>query len=130
MTAAVVNDEDGWWTSGVEYIGRFSRRWQPGAIRHRHGDRHACEWFIPANLGDPKEEYRLACAYGHDWWYAGVVVKASRAGVTLGSGSLFGIESGCQDQGDRQHLTETAFDLAADAIAEAQQTQRTLCGCH
>ncbi len=84
LTAAVVNDEEGWWTSGVEYIGRFSRRWQPGAIRHRHGDRNACEWFVPANLGDPKQEYRLACTYGHDWWYVGVKVKASRAGVTLG----------------------------------------------
>ena len=130
LTAAVVNDEDGWWTSGVEYIGRFSRCWQPGAIRHRHGDRNACEWFVPANLGDPKEEYRLACTYGHDWWYAGVEVKASRAGVTLGSGSLFGIEFGCQDQGDRQYLTEIAFDLASDAIAGSKEKLQTLCGCH
>ena len=84
MTAAVVNDDGGWWASGVSCIGRFSRRWGPGAVRHHRGDRNACEWFLPANFGDPKDEYRRACAYGRDWWYVGVKVKASRAGVTLG----------------------------------------------
>jgi hypothetical protein len=128
LTAAVVNDEDGWWASGVSCIGRFSRRWEPGAVRHRHGDRNACEWFLPANRSDPRHEYRRACAYGRDWWYVGVKVKASRAGVTLGSGLSMGIEF--DPQCDRLHLTEIAFDLASDAVAEAQEKLRTLCGCH
>ncbi len=128
LLAVVVNDEDGWWTSGVDCIGRFTSRWEPGAIRHHNGDRNAHQWFIPANLGDPKEEYRRACAYGQDWWYVGVEVKASRAGVTLGDGCLYGIEF--EGGSDREYLTETAFDLASQAISEANEKLRTLCGCH
>lgn len=128
LIAVVVNDEDGWWTSGADCIGRFTGRWEPGAIRHRQGERNAHKWFIPANLGDPKEEYRRACAYGHYWRYVGVKVSAFRAGVALGEASLFGIEPDCRP--DRQHLTETAFELASQAIGEANDTLRTLCGCH
>ena len=54
LTAAVVNDEDGWWASGVSCIGRFSRRWEPGAVRHRHGDRNPASGSsrrTSANLG-------------------------------------------------------------------------------
>ena len=75
-----------------------------------------------------KDEYRRACAYGRDWWYVGVKVKASRAGITLGSGVSMGVEF--DPQCDRLHLTEIAFDLASEAVAEAQQKLRTLCGCH
>ncbi len=128
LVAAVVNDEDGWWASGVSCIGRFSRRWEPGAIRHYRGDRNTCGWFLPANFGDPKDEYSRACAYGRDWWYVGVKVKASRADVTLGSGLSMGIEF--DPQCDRLHLTEIAFDLASEAVGEAQEKLRTLCGCH
>ena len=128
LTAAVVNDEDGWWTSGVDFIGRFSSRWESGAIRHHQGDRNAHKWFIPANLGDPKQEYRRACAFGRDWWYVGMKVKASRAGVALGEGLLFGIEFDCRS--DRQYLTQTAFDLASQAVTEANEKLRLLCGCH
>ncbi len=60
--------------------------------------------------------------------YVGVEVKSSRAGVTLGDGCLYGIE---YDGGsDREYLTQTAFDLASQAISEANDTLRTLCGCH
>lgn len=128
MTAALVNDGDGWWTSGVDCIGRFSSRWAPGAVRHRQGGRNAHEWFIPANLGDPKEEYRRACAYGRDWWYVGVKVKSSRSGVILGGGLALGIEFDFRP--DRQYLTQTAFDLATQAISEANDKLRQLCGCH
>ena len=128
LTAAVVNDEDGWWTSGVDFIGRFSSRWESGAIRHHQGDRNAHKWFIPANLGDPKQEYRRACAFGRDWWYVGMKVEASRAGVALGEGLLFGIEFDCRS--DRQYLTQTAFDLASQAVTEANEKLRLLCGCH
>ena len=130
LRAVVVIDEDGWCASGVDFIGRFTSRWEPGAIRHRQGDRNAHKWFVPANLGDPKQEYRRACAFGRDWWYSCVEVKASRAGVTLGDGCLYGIEydGGCGS--DREYLTQTAFDLASQAISEASEKLRTLCGCH
>ena len=128
LRAALVNDDDGWWTQGVECVGRFSCSWKPGAIRHRQGDRNACEWFVPANLSDPKAEYRRACAYGHDWWYVGLVVKASRAGVVLGDADLYGIEFECG--GGQEYLTAMAFELADQAIREANQTLQTLCGCH
>jgi len=88
LVAAVVNDEDGWWASGVSCIGRFSRRWEPGAIRHYRGDRNACEWFLPANFGDPKDEYSRACGYGRDGWYVGVKVKASIVPLGLSLRSL------------------------------------------
>lgn len=129
LQAAIVNDDDGWWSQGVECIGRFSSRWKPGAIRHRQGERNACEWFLPANLSDPKAEYRRACTFGHDWWYVGLRVKASRSGVVLGEGDLYGIEFEC-DGGGQDYLTAMAFELADQAIREANQTLQTLCGCH
>lgn len=133
LTAVIVNDGDGWWTSGVDCIGRFSSRWAPGAIRHRQGGRNAHEWFVPArerlcHLGDPKEEYRRACAYGRDWWYVGVKVKASRAGVTLGDVLALGIEFDFRP--NQQYLTQTALDLATQAISVANEKLKLLCGCH
>lgn len=48
------------------------------------------------------------------WNWCGVVVTAERAGVELGTASLWGIES---DAG--AYLVEVANELAAEAVAEA-----------
>lgn len=60
---------------------------------------------------------RLAGWCSDEWNYVGVVVTASRAGIELGSASLWGIES---DAGD--YLVEAANDLVSDAVADAQAT--------
>jgi hypothetical protein len=49
-----------------------------------------------------------------EWWWTGVVVTVSRAGITLASASLWGIES---DAGD--YFAEVAADLAREALGEA-----------
>jgi hypothetical protein len=127
LRVRIVMDDDGWWTSGVETLGRFTARWQPGAIRHHRRARGDCEWFLPANPDDAHDDYRRACAYGQDWWYVGVEATASRAGVALGDASLWGIDYA--PGGSDDDLTEVAFDLASEAIAAATRTLRELCGC-
>jgi len=115
LTAVAVVDENGWDAVGVNTLGKFTDKRQPGTIKHRHGDRNSCEWFLPANPEYGREDYRRACAFGKDWEYLGITVKAYRAGVELGSASLWGIES---DSGE-EYLTEVAFELAGEATAEA-----------
>lgn len=55
------------------------------------------------------------------WNWCGVVVTASRAGVELGTASLWGIES---DAGS--YLVETANELAVEALAEAAAKVREI----
>jgi hypothetical protein len=126
LTARLVSYDDGWWTQGVDTLGRFSDRREPGAIRHHRGGPNACRWFVPINPTYGREDYRRACAYGDDWSYLGMQVSASRAGIVLGTADLWGIES---DAGD-DHVTEIALDIAADAVHRAAAALTQLCGCH
>lgn len=128
LRARIVDDEDGWWTSGVDSLGKFVDRWQPGAIRHHRAGRNECQWFLPVNPEYGHEDYRRACAYGRDWWYVGVVVTASRAGVKLGEAALWGIDY--EPGGDDDYLAETALEKASEAIHEATRKLAELCGCH
>ena len=61
-----------------------------------------------------------------DWFFCGIIVKARRHGVTLGSASLWGIDANFPDS-DNSYLTETAVELASEAIAEAKATILKLC---
>jgi hypothetical protein len=128
LCARFVDDTDGWWSCGVETFDKFIARWELGAIRHRKVARQECEWFLPAHPEYGHEDYRRACAYGRTWWYVGVVVEASRAGIVLGEKSLWGIDY--EPDGEDGYLTETAFELAEEAIVEARQKLKELCGCH
>lgn len=65
------------------------------------------------------ERLRAWCNDGWNW--CGVVVTASRAGVELGTASLWGIES---DAG--AYLVEVANELADEALAEAADKLREL----
>lgn len=55
------------------------------------------------------------------WNWCGVIVTASRAGVALGTASLWGIES---DAG--AYLVEVANELTAEALAEAADKVREI----
>jgi len=59
-----------------------------------------------------------------DWYYASLIVTASRDGIELGSASVCGIES---DSGDYMH--DIADDLAAEAIDDAREAIKSLCDC-
>lgn len=65
------------------------------------------------------ERLRAWCDDGWNW--CGVVVTASRAGIELGTASLWGIES---DAGD--YLLEVANELAEQALAEAADKVREI----
>lgn len=69
------------------------------------------------------ERLRRYCA--GDWCYVGVVVTASRDGVELGSASLWGLESDC----DEDHLADCACELAEEALDEAKERLASLCQC-
>lgn len=64
---------------------------------------------------------RLRAWCEDQWNWCGVVVTASRAGVELGTASLWGIES---DAGDR--LLEVANELTEEALAEAADEVREI----
>jgi len=66
-----------------------------------------------------------------EWFYCGIVVRVSRAGVTLDdhAASLWGIEANYPDS-DNAYLTEVACELAPEAIDAARVALATLCaGC-
>lgn len=85
----------------------------------------------------PAEEYARECAHeefrryrslmNNDWDYVGIVVTAYRKGIKLGSASVWGIERygrntpGFEPKSDcTEYFTETAYELAHEAIKEAK----------
>jgi hypothetical protein len=128
LRARIVIEDDGWWSAGEQTTGKFIDRWQPAAIRHHKAGRNEYLWFLPVNPEYGREDYRRACAYGRDWWYVGVEVTASRAGVEFGEISLWGIEY--EPGGDDDYLTEIALNKSSEAIREATRKLKELCGCH
>ncbi len=123
LRATLVTDPDGWWPIGTETYGEFSMHWTPGAIRHSDGHGRECEWFIPVDPDHAQMSYRRACDYGNGWGYLHLAVNAHRAGIGLGSASLYGIES---DSGE-DYFTMVARDLAAEAVTEAVAALDRLC---
>lgn len=55
------------------------------------------------------------------WQWVGVIVDASRAGVSLGRASLWGIESDADS-----YLVEVANELAEEAVNDAREKLKTL----
>jgi len=77
---------------------------------------------------------RLRSLHRGDWDYVGVIVTASRNGIKLGNASVWGIERygrntpGFDRQSDSEaYFTETARELAIEAISEAKNAIGTLC---
>jgi hypothetical protein len=70
-----------------------------------------------------REDDHRACRHGIDWALCVLTVVARREGIALGRACLGGVES---DAGEAC-LTEQALELAAEAIAEAQQSLDRLC---
>lgn len=64
---------------------------------------------------------RLRAWCDDSWNWCGVVVTASRAGVELGTASLWGIESNAG-----AYLVEVANELTAEALAEAADKVREI----
>ena len=97
-------------------------------------------WFVPAHSEESTYADLRALKYGrrlardlarayvhqdkrridrlasYDWYFIGIVVTAYQYGVKLGQASLWGIES---DSG-QDYIDSTAYDLAAEALAEAR----------
>lgn len=131
IEACLETDEHGWDLVGVDTIGEFQNRWVPGAIAHDRFNHRVLDWFVPANASYAQAhpvygqaQYKRACAYGHDWDYLVLTVKAIRADVELGVAVLGGIES----DSDEDFVTESVFDLTAEAIQTAGLKLRELCG--
>lgn len=133
-------------------LGRFSDRWQSGAIDHwsrgHHPGYRDCRtfrWFIPCNsyrdhyeglrqLNFARHEahalarsyvlqdYQRARGMGESWIPMVVSVKVLRAGVELGCASCGGVESDCGED----YRSEMAFDLAREALHEARKNARQL----
>ena len=72
-----------------------------------------------------------------DWYFVGVIVKASRHGIVLGEASLWGIESGYftytdEDDNVTGHgrvgpYTEAVDDLIVEAVDDAKANLASLC---
>lgn len=129
--AELKEDEHGWDMVGIGTIGEFQNRWVPAAIAHDRFNNRVLDWFVPANPSYAQAhpaygqaQYQRACAYGRDWEYLVLTVKAIRADVALGVAVVGGIES----DSDEDFVTESVFDLTAEAIQTAGLKLRELCG--
>jgi hypothetical protein len=125
----------------TSYLGEFTDTWSEEAIERSNVRRGEYKYFLPAEsqdslkdqfsrLGHSKDDStRLAqeavqralnrmedC--GNGWSFIGIIARASWDGVELGSASLWGIES---DSG-AEYLSETAWELAQEAVSEAIAT--------
>ena len=133
-------------------LGRFTDRWQPGAIDHwarghhpGYRDARTFRWFVPCNsyrdhhgglrrLNFGRHEahvlarsyvlgdYQRARQMGESWDPISVCVTVLRAGVELAHASCGGIESDCGEK----YLTEMAHELAAEGLGEARDSAKEL----
>lgn len=124
LIASIVADPDGGSLHGIDALGRFSDRWEAGAISHHWGNGRGFRWFIPAEAKTRHAAYRRACDFGEGWCHVAVEVQARRHGVVLAETSLGGIESDTEED----YFTEMVLELADEAIAQARSTLRRLCG--
>jgi len=77
---------------------------------------------LPAEDGErlryAREDLQHVAAYFcNEWWMLGVVVDVVAAGITVGSASLWGIESTSD-----KYFEELERELMADALADARKT--------
>lgn len=90
-------------------VGTWPSRW---GLEHRRR-------FI-MNAGDPKyleqDAERLEAYELGEWACIGIVVRALRCGVVLGSSSLSGVES----DADQKHIDVIVMDLLPEALGEAR----------
>lgn len=133
----------------LSFLGKFSDKWERGAISHDRHDSRSYRWFLPTSteadhykslrdMGygrrDAREmsrryviqDYKRMVEHGQSWIMTGVRVTASRAGVTLGNASLWGIES----DSDAASVDEIVDDLTSEALREARATLALLCASH
>lgn len=117
-------------------------------LAHHGGSKHAVAtdepgcyaFFIPnytvemhLNDGRSKEyaeeevrrDMKRAMDFGRTWHLNTVTVTALRHGIELGSANICGIESDC----GKRHLRETIDEQADQAIHEAKEALKKLCGC-
>lgn len=124
VTARITPDEH----SDLSYLGEYTSKYQKGAIVRFAPDSRSREhrFFIPSNPEYGRIDYKRMEAYtqGH-WCMVGVVVKVYRAGIELGSASVWGIESDSEER----YFTDTAVELAEEAVEEARKAVKALCQC-
>ena len=109
------------WGKHKAQAGPFVSRWHSdinAAIReiyaqHRVTFPSARAYAAAAAMSD-YNRLRQWCDSG--WHYVGIIVTAHRAGIALGSASLWGIESDCED-----YIDEVTRDLVSEAIAAARE---------
>lgn len=95
-----------------EHKGEFS-------ISHEPNNSRTFNWFNPENVSNMKEarqNYDRARTYGESWEMLGSIVTVSKAGVELGSASIWGTES----DSDAAHFLELLNDLIPEALEEAR----------
>jgi len=127
----------------LSWIGSFTDKWQPGAVKRQHVGRHEYAYFVPENPTDwhrrelrklnygkgeaallaasyTRSDLHLLETYGDRWQEWLVTVTASRAGIELGQSSVGGVGGSENHAKTLDYLTETAFELAGEAVDGAQ----------
>lgn len=113
----------------TSWLGEFSDTAESGAIDHEATDTwlerswQGPKYFNPANPDYAKQDYkRLVDYYQGGWSLVGIQVTASKAGIELGSDSLWGIESDSSED----FFHETAAELVVEAIEQAKAKLKEL----
>lgn len=123
-------------------VGSFVGEKTDGTLDRKHHGYHVGRdehpFFLPEcteqqhiDMGSPREEARRyvlqdlerAEAFESEWWYQGIIVKASREGIELGEGSLWGVETDC----GLRHLRSVVEEMTEEAITEARDALGRLC---
>jgi len=133
----------------ISYLGEFTNKLSPGCITRRNPGRNEFKYFSPAQ--DHKElrnffstsgyskhdadvkarqsiknDFQHAEECGISWNPYGLIVNTYKAGVELGSASLWGIEF---REDFENEMKRYALELQEEAVDEAQKTLKNLCNC-
>lgn len=137
LTVNVKYDPDGF-EIATDHLGEFSSSRKVGSVKTGHVGGYA--YFLPnytveMHLGDGRsrehaeqqvrQDMNRALDFGETWHVNTVTVTAYRNGIELGSACVSGIESDC----GMRYLRETIDEQADQAIYEAKEALKKLCGC-
>jgi hypothetical protein len=107
----------------TSWIGEFSDTPGEGAIEHSRNMGNTYKYFNPANPEYAEQEYKRMCGLNDgSWIFVGLKVTVFRAGIELGSASLWGIES----DSDEAYFIETFNEPAIEALAEAEKNRKAI----
>lgn len=142
LRASVMYEDD----PDLSYLGEFTDKWSPNAIKRRNPGWRECKYWVPANTYEDHyrglramnfDKHTSDClarkyvandlrrheTYGDNWGQYVVVVTAHRYNKEVGDAGIGGVEL---DSLADAYLEEVTNDLADEALDSAERYYRPL----